>query len=113
MILLPPPSKRTATLCPDTTLFRSQRRQGEVEADDRVRNPLSCRRAQDRATDPVAVQVQLGVDDDASGECLGIGSYRHRIGLVGRSEAHTSELQSLMRISYALFCLTKKKTQPI
>ena len=63
-----------------------QRRQGEVEADDRVRNPLSCRRAQDRATDPVAVQVQLGVDDDASGECLGIGSYRHRIGLVGQRE---------------------------
>src|SRR3546814_2807765 len=29
----------------------------------------------------------------------------------GRSEAHTSELQSLMRISYAVFCLKKKKTQ--
>src|SRR3546814_1466651 len=33
-----------------------------------------------------------------------------RIGLVYRSEAHTSELQSLMRISYAVFCLKKKKT---
>src|SRR3546814_9403672 len=31
--------------------------------------------------------------------------------LVGRSEEHTSELQSLMRISYAVFCLNKKKTQ--
>src|SRR3546814_949155 len=31
----------------------------------------------------------------------------------GRSEEHTSELQSLMRISYAVFCLKKKKTHPI
>src|SRR3546814_4129253 len=32
--------------------------------------------------------------------------------ILGRSEEHTSELQSLMRISYAVFCLKKKKTQP-
>src|SRR3546814_8900538 len=35
----------------------------------------------------------------------------HAIGLVERSEEHTSELQSLMRISYAVFCLKKKKQQ--
>src|SRR3546814_9489875 len=35
----------------------------------------------------------------------------YEIGLKGRSEEHTSELQSLMRISYAVFCLKKKKTQ--
>src|SRR3546814_2372559 len=34
-----------------------------------------------------------------------------RIGTLARSEEHTSELQSLMRISYAVFCLKKKKTQ--
>src|SRR3546814_6310197 len=34
-----------------------------------------------------------------------------RLRIVGRSEEHTSELQSLMRISYAVFCLKKKKTQ--
>src|SRR3546814_1000525 len=39
---------------------------------------------------------------------------RHRAPqLIGRSEEHTSELQSLMRISYAVFCLKKKKTQTI
>src|SRR3546814_8748595 len=32
------------------------------------------------------------------------------LSLIGRSEEHTSELQSLMRISYAVFCLTKKNT---
>src|SRR3546814_1506004 len=35
-----------------------------------------------------------------------------RVGLSARSEEHTSELQSLMRISYAVFCLNKKKTKP-
>src|SRR3546814_5238527 len=38
------------------------------------------------------------------------GGRRHRIGEAVRSEEHTSELQSLMRISYAVFCLKKKKT---
>src|SRR3546814_2443065 len=37
--------------------------------------------------------------------------YRHRIGKTKRSEEHTSELQSLMRISYAVFCLKKKIQQ--
>src|SRR3546814_4896288 len=37
---------------------------------------------------------------------------RERPALSRRSEEHTSELQSLMRISYAVFCLKKKKTQP-
>src|SRR3546814_2640631 len=36
---------------------------------------------------------------------------RRRVGLLQRSEEHTSELQSLMRISYAVFCLKKKKTR--
>src|SRR3546814_5740812 len=46
------------------------------------------------------------------------GNFPHTVGAKGvagrrpRSEEHTSELQSLMRISYAVFCLKKKKTQP-
>src|SRR3546814_7111282 len=41
----------------------------------------------------------------------GVSKRRHRIDGVERSEEHTSELQSLMRISYAVFCLKKKKHQ--
>src|SRR3546814_8741497 len=39
-----------------------------------------------------------------------VRDFGQRIGLIHRSEEHTSELQSLMRISYAVFCLKKKKT---
>src|SRR3546814_5413157 len=41
---------------------------------------------------------------------IGFGQYFQRQRFIGRSEEHTSELQSLMRISYAVFCLKKKKT---
>src|SRR3546814_3755286 len=49
---------------------------------------------------------------------VGAGAFKGGLGLgfvpdVGRSEEHTSELQSLMRISYAVFCLKKKKTSRI
>src|SRR3546814_19739199 len=79
MIWRPRRSTRTDTLFPYTTLCRS-----EYERDDllRVRNPGP---RQDRAG-----QARQRGDDD-------------------RSEEHTSELQSLMRISYAVFCLKKKK----
>src|SRR3546814_9369618 len=43
---------------------------------------------------------------------LEVGTGRH-FRFVERSEEHTSELQSLMRISYAVFCLKKQKTQPL
>src|SRR3546814_1079600 len=78
MIRRPPRSTRTDTLFPYTTLFRSRR------AD----------------TDPPA----------ARGRSAPHPRRRHRRGpaLGSRSEEHTSELQSLMRISYAVFCLKKK-----
>src|SRR3546814_9717536 len=105
MIRRPPRSTRTDTLFPYTTLFRSER----------------------------SVEIEIG-HADAPGE-LGIGvvqpgqplvhefvgdvGRRRDDGAVGgdRSEEHTSELQSLMRISYAVFCLKKKnkkvsKTKP-
>src|SRR3546814_12435955 len=81
MIRRPPRSTRTDTLFPYTTLFRSDRR-GGLPSDPpprRVRVPPARERP---LHDP-----------------------RRR----GRSEEHTSELQSLMRISYAVFCLKKKK----
>src|SRR3546814_2657868 len=101
MIRLPPRSTRTDTLFPYTTLFRSrlllpgdhleQRRlAGAVGADD----------ADDRARRRDEAQV---VDQQAVAEALG------DVVELDRSEEHTSELQSLMRISYAVFCLKKKK----
>src|SRR3546814_3931466 len=88
MIRRPPRSTRTDTLFPYTTLFRSQRR--DPPADQR-----DDRRRDDRADDPARQRIER---DPALEQ--------------PRSEEHTSELQSLMRISYAVFCL-KKKTKKI
>src|SRR3546814_8981102 len=92
MIRRPPRSTRTDTLFPYTTLFRSpflqaqprNHRRGENGPARSRRQCASARRGQCRQG---AVDAQ--------------GQYR--------SEEHTSELQSLMRISYAVFCLKKKK----
>src|SRR3546814_4207185 len=82
MIRRPPRSTRTDTLFPYTTLFRSADQPRERAAAMRQHEPQSL----------VPVQ-RAGKDQRAD-----------------RSEEHTSELQSLMRISYAVFCLKKKKT---
>src|SRR3546814_2064299 len=92
MIRRPPRSTRTDTLFPYTTLFRS------VILDLRLRCARTC---------------------DERGDFLMRGGFflvrklAHLFSHVtSRSEEHTSELQSLMRISYAVFCLKKKKTCP-
>src|SRR3546814_1131166 len=98
MIRRPPRSTRTDTLFPYPTLFRS--RDGEVDV----------------FQDPV-VRV-VGEPDVVEADVAAHGCQRDRVILVGyflglvedRSEEHTSELQSLMRISYAVFCLKKKNT---
>src|SRR3546814_4005744 len=51
--------------------------------------------------------------DAAVGQCPAEPGYQHRFAHVRRSEEHTSELQSLMRSSYAVFCLKKKKKTQI
>src|SRR3546814_8091949 len=59
------------------------------------------------------VSVNLGVTDVDSPTASAVGgtiNIRTRVPSDERSEEHTSELQSLMRISYAVFCLKKKKT---
>src|SRR3546814_4363145 len=82
MIRRPPRSTRTDTLFPYTTLFRSYIGLSEVSAD-------TIRRA--NAAYPISdLQIEYSL-------------------ISRRSEEHTSELQSLMRISYAVFCLKKKK----
>src|SRR3546814_7972042 len=96
MIRLPPRSTRTDTLFPYTTLFRSQRDRAAAQlARHRDLNPQILRQADHARHDG---QVRIDVRQD--GDCA-----QDR----GRSEEHTSELQSLMRISYAVFCLKKKK----
>src|SRR3546814_6012334 len=97
MIRRPPRSTRTDTLLPYTTLFRSLR---EAQAAV-LRRPLLQRLAGARGDDLLLVAVQ---DEDAAAQLRRRGERRvHQ-----RSEEHTSELQSLMRISYAVFCLKKK-----
>src|SRR3546814_10859075 len=91
MIRRPPRSTRTDTLFPYTTLFRSK---------ERLSHALQAQRP--------ALWTHPDRRDTLSTRRPGLGR-PHRIGAdPGRSEEHTSELQSLMRISYAVFCLKKK-----
>src|SRR3546814_5054769 len=95
MIRRPPRSTRTDTLFPYTTLFRSvfvvQRNVAGAQQEHRAEHV------------PLQLEPRVG----AAVERLahhGVGGAHQR----HRSEEHTSELQSLMRISYAVFCLKKK-----
>src|SRR3546814_9018111 len=104
MILLPPRSTRTDTLFPYTTLFRSRIRKS-------LRR-LACRGAWSKNTSsrPYCIAASgCRVEDpvDANEMLAGIAAFSPATR--SRSEEHTSELQSLMRISYAVFCLKKKK----
>src|SRR3546814_19146614 len=100
MIRRPPRSTRTDTLFPYTTLFRSRAPAGNTGA-------LAGRqRVQHHPAD------LPGQADGAAVQGLRIRPHRHAPALGRRrSEEHTSELQSLMRISYAVFCLKKKNTK--
>src|SRR3546814_1700575 len=104
MILPPPRSTLTDTLFPYPTLFRSDRlplrqdRRGRLDREARDER-LACRNAAEDAARVVGEEDRLAVI-----------AHPHLVGiLLARSEEHTSELQSLMRIPYAVFCLNKKK----
>src|SRR3546814_2291585 len=103
MIRRPPRSKRTDKLFPYTTLFRSHSSRLVLRGLVQQR----CNSSQ-RCTAPLGLYItqQLGVAASAWAE-IEAACYKLR----ARSEEHTSELQSLMRISYAVFCLKKKTTQ--
>src|SRR3546814_1817313 len=92
MIRRPPRSTRTYTLFPYTTLFRSHPGIA-VEVVHGAQIGRACQNI-------VARVVGIGAETVRTPHVL-LGA--------GRSEEHTSELQSLMRISYAVFCLKKKK----
>src|SRR3546814_18406029 len=102
MIRRPPRSTRTEPLCPDTTLFRSQ--VGRVGATRLHVDDQDPRRV---AHGPTQGEVDLRAQDDLGRTEL---HSARRFETRPRSEEHTSELQSLMRLSYAVFCLKKKKT---
>src|SRR3546814_1878169 len=127
MVRLPPRSTRTDTLFPDTTLFRSpvrprrhgerlcaalvhgpgaaprRRRPADLAGDRRAgrgrmdRRPASGAERAFRAVAGAAL-AKLAGDEPVPGFAAGAVGHRRR------SEEHTSELQSLMRISYAVFC---------
>src|SRR3546814_1833922 len=103
----PPRSTRTDTLFPDTTLFRSggepEWRQVEMQTVAGAIGPEARHTRQfDRMQFPA-------IDQPIRGELRGLVHVLDEIERPFRSEEHTSELQSLMRISYAVFCLKKKK----
>src|SRR3546814_2587913 len=111
MIRRPPRSTRTVTLFPCTALFRSLA--------ERAREPLADRRVvaggageggggeapAERQRRAAAGRVHLRHDGAVVD---GIGDHGDVAVVLRRSEEHTSELQSIMRISYAVFSLTKK-----
>src|SRR3546814_8358194 len=100
----PPRSTRTDTLFPDTTLFRSAVAQRRHQADARGAEESGERAAAEaliEIADRRPVVFREGAVDVA-GDGL-------QLATDVRSEEHTSELQSLMRISYAVFCLKQKK----
>src|SRR3546814_1070027 len=103
MIRRPPRSTRTDTLFPYTTLFRSQ---GDVRrvAGERQVEPAAGEQAVRGEPPPGADAVRQHVERLADRHLLG----DEDAAAARRSEEHTSELQSLMRISYAVFCLKKK-----
>src|SRR3546814_6898187 len=107
MIRRPPKSTRTYTLFPYTTLCRSE---GTGRGPGRSGNALAL---------GIAMAGQASLVDLVGDEVAnlrmhppGLSKEYAPIGrqLPSRSEEHTSELQSLMRISYAVFCLKKKNT---
>src|SRR3546814_1400049 len=93
MLRRPPRSTRTDTLFPYTTLFRSGHAPASGHRSPAIVTTLPCGyRTVDRYRSRLPAIVKRHITSSS------------------RSEEHTSELQSLMRISYAVFCLKKNKT---
>src|SRR3546814_5805748 len=137
MIRLPPRSTRTDTLFPYSTLFRSGFREAGAGHDrgaeallEALRETGRQRRAAGRAepqatshgstVDACGMLQQVAIEDrhvhEVGGplthqqppDCLRVEAFRQHQRLAVRSEEHTSELQSLMRTPYAVFCLKQK-----
>src|SRR3546814_5991311 len=101
MIRRPPRSTRTDTLFPYPTLFRSQDGSLSFHPYGNLTTVIGRRQIHRPGTS----QLPATRSGHLFGLCPDVAHDR----IVFRSEEHTSELQSLMRISYAVFCLNKKK----
>src|SRR3546814_4396063 len=108
MIRLPPRSTRTDTLFPYTTLFRSDIRQRSCPCTHSL--ALTPAYGLRRGRKPGSDSDEFKSKATCASQRVAVWPNSTRL---ARSEEHTSELQSLMRISYAVFCLKKKtkKTQ--
>src|SRR3546814_18772913 len=126
MIRRPPRSTRTDTLFPYTTLFRSKSKLEELGftlSDNEIQDAFVRFKDLADAKKDVYDEDIIALVDDAvlrHNDRLRFVSLQVICGSKGpqtaeleRSEEHTSELQSLMRISYAVFCLKKKKTNKL
>src|SRR3546814_4372607 len=112
MIRRPPRSTRTDTLFPDTTLFRSLLLVAAGADASRQEHPPGAGGPRARHVDAFGERGADALRHDRRHAAADLHAARRdgRAGVGARSEEHTSELQSLMRISYAVFCLTKKTT---
>src|SRR3546814_4778834 len=109
MVRRPPISTRTDTLFPYTTLFRSDPTEPQILPLDAWHRAKGARMVPFAGyTMPVQYEDGIMAEHLWVRESAGLFDVSH-MGQLFRSEEHTSELQSLMRISYAVFCLKKKK----
>src|SRR3546814_7268141 len=106
MIRLPPRSTRTDTLFPYPTLFRSLEGMFEALADKAnvIQFPVVIKGDVQGSVEAIVNALNRLSTDEIRVRVLQSGAGA----ITERSEEHTSELQSLMRISYAVFCLKKK-----
>src|SRR3546814_9892319 len=111
MIRPPPRSTRTDTLFPYTTLFRSDDDKFHgprvILSHTRARRLEDCDRTSSGQAHPAA-RMALQPPAQLKLQPYGVDDRGRKLRQADRSEEHTSELQSLMRISYAVFCLKTK-----
>src|SRR3546814_9706855 len=113
MLLRPPRSTRTDTLFPDTTLFRSADLR-ESDLIDALMQKSDFRFADLSGANLFRTDISQSLIESSTrtaGAYVKLAKTLPKAPQPGRSDEHTSELQSLMRISYAVFCLKKKKKQ--
>src|SRR3546814_1306238 len=115
MIRRPPRSTRTDTLFPYTTLFRS--RSHTLSDSVQTLSPFGQEwvkaPGQGRGERQGPLRTRGSDGQRTFRRAAPVGGPHHEAARGDRSEEHTSELQSLMRISYAVFCLKKKKKHSI